>query len=877
MASLTPVRRAAKRPDLARTPAPKDDKRPLQRAATPAKSPSPPAYLQAKLAISHPSDHSEQEADRVAAQVARSPRPGEPETPQATPAARLQRASLQPGVEADDVAPVPAARHLHRSPAPAQTPPTVHRKAAPDALAGQPASADTEARIEARRGGGAPLPDAARRDMEARFNQDFAAVRIHTDADAADLCGETRARAFTVGSDIFFAPGEFAPERGPGRELLAHELTHVVQQGASGLQRLQRDAAPGGAGDDGTYMQGEGYIDFKSLPVPSNYAKRYKDILNGKPLIRHKAFSEDVRSNVQQTTWRAGIQTDKAIKKLKTLADAKQGQGAPAPAAYIFKVPSPYQQADGDSPRLITGDLDTCAREASIPSWDRQGRSKAIGGSGRTSYAVDHIVEQQVGAQTETGKAFVLRPELDGIDNLQLLSAPANTAKKNAIQGAVTKKVEAFLSSESNQDTVYRKKKFKDWKVASLKGFLSFRFADVTNGAEVAQKEDECWSRDDINAGRHVDALLDASPRQIVACSTNELEKDVPKDHLGILTGPSGGYKNNFPLTKGPAWSTLLKPFEVRSVEQNPGGGLLARLMVNVPARHKGNLKPFDEDKPVEIDALNGSDKLGYFTLTKFGQRMQLHQAQMSPMTLDTVDIAPGGGLVVEGRIQPTLPVIGQAAVNYRITGDSFTLSKTFTVSEINLPPPVQIDACSLTVTAGTGGLGAEGQIDLSVDKLGKGFLRGEAALGQPLAFTGGFDFDTRLFDRAHIELWYRDNAFGGAGSIAVDKPGKIRGIKKANADIHVEEHEIRATGSVVPDMPGVKQGDLAILYKDGVGLDITGTLQLASNAAIRSGTLETHVRERDDTWKVAATGTAQPAIPGLNSELTVGYDDGAF
>ena len=82
MASLTPVRRAAKRPDLARAPAPKDDKRPLQRAATPAKSPSPPAYLQAKLAISHPSDHSEQEADRVAAQVARSPRPGEPETPQ---------------------------------------------------------------------------------------------------------------------------------------------------------------------------------------------------------------------------------------------------------------------------------------------------------------------------------------------------------------------------------------------------------------------------------------------------------------------------------------------------------------------------------------------------------------------------------------------------------------------------------------------------------------------------------------------------------------------------------------------------------------------------------------------------------------------------
>ncbi|MBR0565471.1 DUF4157 domain-containing protein [Azoarcus sp. L1K30] len=77
---------------------------------------------------------------------------------------------------------------------------------------------------------GQPLPDAIREDFESRFGHDFSHVRIHTDAQAAQSAAAVSARAYTVGRDIVFNRGEFQPGSHQGRHLLAHELTHVIQQ-----------------------------------------------------------------------------------------------------------------------------------------------------------------------------------------------------------------------------------------------------------------------------------------------------------------------------------------------------------------------------------------------------------------------------------------------------------------------------------------------------------------------------------------------------------------------------------------------------------------------------------------------------------------------
>ncbi len=88
-----------------------------------------------------------------------------------------------------------------------------------------------ESAIQRARSGGKPLPDGVRQPMERAFGADFGGVRVHTDAQADRLNRSVQARAFTTGQDIFLRQGEYRPGSFEGQRLLAHELTHVVQQG----------------------------------------------------------------------------------------------------------------------------------------------------------------------------------------------------------------------------------------------------------------------------------------------------------------------------------------------------------------------------------------------------------------------------------------------------------------------------------------------------------------------------------------------------------------------------------------------------------------------------------------------------------------------
>ena len=106
-------------------------------------------------------------------------------------------------------------------------PDVIQRSAAPAAPGGEVAS-----RIQSSLSGGAPLPASVRRFMEPRFGASFADVRIHTDINAASLSRQVAAQAFTTGNHIFFARDQFQPATAAGRELIAHELTHTIQQGA---------------------------------------------------------------------------------------------------------------------------------------------------------------------------------------------------------------------------------------------------------------------------------------------------------------------------------------------------------------------------------------------------------------------------------------------------------------------------------------------------------------------------------------------------------------------------------------------------------------------------------------------------------------------
>ncbi|MBW8739361.1 MAG: DUF4157 domain-containing protein [Streptomyces turgidiscabies] len=115
---------------------------------------------------------------------------------------------------------------------------------------GPPAALERQADQEADRvlaTGPAETPGASWRDFfEPRFGADFGQVRIHTDAEAASSARTEHARAYTVGEDVVFGAGRYAPETAAGKRLLAHELAHVLQQRqdpALGIQRAPDDAA----------------------------------------------------------------------------------------------------------------------------------------------------------------------------------------------------------------------------------------------------------------------------------------------------------------------------------------------------------------------------------------------------------------------------------------------------------------------------------------------------------------------------------------------------------------------------------------------------------------------------------------------------------
>jgi hypothetical protein len=100
---------------------------------------------------------------------------------------------------------------------------------------------DVESQISAKSGSGQTIPDVNRQMFESSMGHDFSGVNIHADSESDSLNKQVGARAFTTGSDIFFRQGEYNPGSSDGQRLLAHELTHVVQQGGAKVQKKSED------------------------------------------------------------------------------------------------------------------------------------------------------------------------------------------------------------------------------------------------------------------------------------------------------------------------------------------------------------------------------------------------------------------------------------------------------------------------------------------------------------------------------------------------------------------------------------------------------------------------------------------------------------
>lgn len=181
-------------------------------------------FFQAKLNINKSGDLYEQEADRVAAKIVNS----EHQNPE-----RFFKPQVSP---------------------------LINRSSQNDMLS-VPKSLETK--LQQNEHSGSALPQNIRSSMESGFGVDFSGVKVHTDSEAKKASESLQAKAFTYGNHIYFNSEKFNPNSKTGKELLAHELTHVVQQGATSMSEIQRDE---NEAEPASTEESEFEFDFNLLP-----------------------------------------------------------------------------------------------------------------------------------------------------------------------------------------------------------------------------------------------------------------------------------------------------------------------------------------------------------------------------------------------------------------------------------------------------------------------------------------------------------------------------------------------------------------------------------------------------------------------------------
>jgi hypothetical protein len=230
---------------------------------------------------------------------------------------------------------------------------------------GADVDADTDAAIRSQRGGGQALSRQARTTMESAFGADFGQVRVHTGARAAQLNRSLQAEAFTTGSDIFFRSGAPDTTSRSGQELLAHELTHVVQQTGTTAPRAKggvsesRSMRPGPNtrvdGSDPAKIaallaeaEAEEALEERELAANASKARAKRRTARRPPRRKQGADNTNFRGGAKGLLARAAYGVKRAVKNLPDVAVNRQVPAGPNGTAHID--PTDYGICDTETP-----------------------------------------------------------------------------------------------------------------------------------------------------------------------------------------------------------------------------------------------------------------------------------------------------------------------------------------------------------------------------------------------------------------------------------------------------------------------------------------------------------------------------------------------
>lgn len=279
------------------------------------------AFVQPKLTVNKPGDAQEQEADKMANHV-------------------VQRATMKPDEEKVQRRGKPDDDHIQKKDAKEEEKP-IQKKAGP----GTSAAPVSAAQLHSTKGQGSPLSTPVQREMGQAFGHDFSPVRIHTSSQAEQLSQGLQALAFTHGKDVYFNAGQYNPQTTEGRRLLAHELTHVVQQNGTTLANVQRKTLT--AAEKAEDLQSPRLRDDKRLQTAFD---------NDPPMVRGERSRTNGVKNLQRTLRELGYTLDTSFAKTGD-ADGIFGQETIA-ALIQFQTDNKLEKKDGIAGRETLSTLD---------------------------------------------------------------------------------------------------------------------------------------------------------------------------------------------------------------------------------------------------------------------------------------------------------------------------------------------------------------------------------------------------------------------------------------------------------------------------------------------------------------------------------------
>jgi hypothetical protein len=840
--------------------------------------------VQTKLTIGEPGDVYEKEADQMADQVVKK-KPAEGAgagTGLSSEMGMAKHIRRKPIFESKN----DPAEGLQRKCASCEKEEGLQRKS--EGPAAGAASASVEAGITSTKGSGSALSPTTLSHMEPAFGADLSGVRIHDNSSAHQLNKQLNAQAFTHGKDIYFDSGKYKPQNTDGQHLLAHELTHVVQQtgksakkGTKSEKKVQRKPAktcgltPGDASiDDVT----------KKCPFPGGMISRsgsyttiainnlaVKDNVDEKYLAKiKKTLPFDLPApgdRAKAPTDQIGMWTDMVKSSVEDKIKSYIAKiNAPQPIADKIKPENLYSLSLPNSKGItkLVGNYRNLVDECIVPKWSIKGKGM--------SFQVEHIMDYQIAGD-----------KADDAANLMLLNAERNRDLGGDILRMIRGKIQDILD-HYNQYIPAGSLETKANEAQQLaKGRYTIQAASLRRVKNNFAQDEAIL--EDYMVEKTMEKL---NPLQAANIDIKSFGK--PKVGEFLLQSSKGGTMITLPykaddLQVGSYLLTMhgseAKGLTKITAVLDLAGGVL-----------KGDKPPVKE---YAVSKVPGTTKV--FRAEKFGYEMsQLEINYLSLVEFGDPVLDSELNLHITGKInKPTPGFLNGTPIDVSINGRDLSLEKTFAASELGKVGPINVDDADLTIGLSlNNGFTVGGGVRFSIPKAGKGHVEASKN-GKGFIFKGGFDFDPSTFDKGNITVTYDStkdlpgkNPWTFEGTLVIGK--KVKGIDSATIRVGYADGQLTFDGSAALNVPGVKSATIKGSYRNGQDFSLTlGAAFDFKNKYIQDPQIEVTLAsggapgggaggDQNTGWRLSLSGGMTLNVPKLDAvPIAVSYKDGEF